>query len=357
MIYYIKMYTLINSNTVFPEQSPGDFNKLIVKLQELVLNQSLEYCKNIYILETNGVLIVSLYFSNGTEMFQLNAGGIQPFKNFKTIELNKDCLQQMKDFLTMTSSEKMYKTKNEINETKDVIIEKDKTKNELKDVIIETKNKINETKNETIETKDEINETKNETIETKNEINETKDEINETKNEINETKDEINETKDEISVNNNTDEIELFNECEKILESFANEKKRQKTLKSSVLALEKKEKELLKKKFEIIQNKIIKVVGNFKTYSNIKKSFKDTEIIIPEIFKTQYEYFESEMNEEEKYILSNVDDLLILNSTEFDEKLIEIANKFDNDFKTKIQPSLGFTHTWMELESDNINLH
>ena len=140
------------------------------------------------------------------------------------------------------------------------------------------------------------------------------------------------------------------------MESFSNEKKRQKSLKSSVLALEKKEKELLKKKFELLQNKIIKVVGNFKTYSNIKKSFIDTEIIVPEIFKLQYDYFENEISEEEKNELNKVDDLLILNSTEFDEKLIEIANKFDRDFKIKIQPELGFIHNWMELESDNINL-
>ena len=324
---YEPQYCLIDKNFLIPDITySSEFSYLIKKLYDKTLNASIEICKNIHVIEINDKKeIFSVYFSNGKELFYLDADGIFPFKINKCVCMSSNCVKQIEDFLEKENNNEIKTDKIKIKEIHNEI-NIEKVNNEIK--IEDPHNEINTEKvNNEIKIEEINNETK--IVEVNNF--------------------ETNEMK--------TDEKDLFNECEKILESFANEKKRQKTLKSSILAIEKKEKELLKKKFELIQNKIIKVVGNFKTYLNIRNTFKEKEIIVPDIFKLQYEYFENELTDEEKMELSQVDDLLILNSTEFDEKLVEIANKFDDDFKVKIKPNLGFTHNWMELESDNINLH
>ena len=148
-------------------------------------------------------------------------------------------------------------------------------------------------------------------------------------------------------------ELSILKECEKLMEPYEKEKERKKKLLSTKLKIEKKEAELLKLKHDKIQDKVIKAVGNYKTYKNIKNS---PNAITPAFFLTQYEYFEN-ISDEDKEILGKVNDLDILNATSFDEQLIRVATEFDNSLKKIINKNtVLFEHEWSELNEDVQNI-
>ena len=132
---------------------------------------------------------------------------------------------------------------------------------------------------------------------------------------------------------------------------YENEKIRKKKLEEELKIEEKNEKELLKKKRHLIQEKIIALKGNFRTYKNIEKDiFKKKISNTPETFKIQYEYFEN-MLDENKEIIDNLDDLEIMNSETYDEKIVELSVNFYEKIR-EFKEKLTFSHNWSELDNE-----
>jgi hypothetical protein len=164
--------------------------------------------------------------------------------------------------------------------------------------------------------------------------------------------------KNDNNENNETND-DIIDECNKLMEVYEREKERKKNILSTQKQLKKKEEELMKKKKENIQNKIIKVVGNYKTYMNIKSDMNKEEKMdsikhVMSIFELQYAYFEK-LTDEDKDLLKTVNDIDILNNDGFNEELVRIANGFDLEFKQNAKQVL-FEHNWSELDEDVQNV-
>jgi hypothetical protein len=116
----------------------------------------------------------------------------------------------------------------------------------------------------------------------------------------------------------------------------------------------KEEHNLLKKKREIVQDKIVELKGKYRTYKNIKDDMKDEEINIPELFNIEFEYFEK-MNDADREIIDNLGDNDIMNTNVFNERIVEMANEFKIYMGENINPlESRFEHNWSELDNDII---
>jgi hypothetical protein len=143
----------------------------------------------------------------------------------------------------------------------------------------------------------------------------------------------------------------VLNECEKMYDIYQKELDRKKKIDEDLKIEEKNEKELLKKKRHMIQEKIIILKGNYRTFKNIQKEkLKNINLIIPETFNSQYEYFEK-MDENNINIIDNLDDLEIMNLEIYNENVILLSNNFYEKIN-ELKEKLSFTHNWSELDNE-----
>ena len=291
-------YTLINKNEIIPKIINGDID-LLNELRRDTVDKKIDYCKNIYIikyLEVDKILCV--YFSHKNKLY---------------IATDYEILEY--DIIKKHSKEKIFENIYNFLEN-----------NNIKNMNIEINPVIN---NIDIEI--------NPVIDNMNiEINPVIDNMNI----------EINPVIDNIEIKN-----DIFNECEQIYKIYETEKIRKKKLEDELKIEEQHEKELLKKKRHLIQEKIIVLKGNFRTYKNIEKDILKQKIVnVPETFTIQYEYFEAMLNEN-KEIINNLDDLEIMNSEFYDDKLVELSLIFYDKIR-EFKEKLTFSHNWSELDNE-----
>ena len=280
-------YTLINKNEIIPKIINGDID-LLNELRRDTVDKKIDYCKNIYIIKYLEVdKILCVYFSHKNKLY---------------IATDYEILEY--DIIKKHSKEKIFENIYNFLEN-----------NNIKNMNIEINPVIN---NIDIE------------------INPVIDNMNI----------EINPVIDNIEIKN-----DIFNECEQIYKIYETEKIRKKKLEDELKIEEQHEKELLKKKRHLIQEKIIVLKGNFRTYKNIEKDILKQKIVnVPETFTIQYEYFEAMLNEN-KEIINNLDDLEIMNSEFYDDKLVELSLIFYDKIR-EFKEKLTFSHNWSELDNE-----
>ena len=292
------LITIILFSIIIPKIINGDID-LLNELRRDTVDKKIDYCKNIYIikyLEVDKILCV--YFSHKNKLY---------------IATDYEILEY--DIIKKHSKEKIFENIYNFLEN-----------NNIKNMNIEINPVIN---NIDIEI--------NPVIDNMNiEINPVIDNMNI----------EINPVIDNIEIKN-----DIFNECEQIYKIYETEKIRKKKLEDELKIEEQHEKELLKKKRHLIQEKIIVLKGNFRTYKNIEKDILKQKIVnVPETFTIQYEYFEAMLNEN-KEIINNLDDLEIMNSEFYDDKLVELSLIFYDKIR-EFKEKLTFSHNWSELDNE-----
>lgn len=154
--------------------------------------------------------------------------------------------------------------------------------------------------------------------------------------------------------NEENEDTDVFDDCEKLMKRFYEDKNRKDEIKKRLMIDKKEEHNLLKKKRELVQDKIVELKGKYRTYKNIKDDMEDEEINIPELFNIEFEYFEK-MNDEDREIIDNLDDNDIMNKNVFNERVVEMANEFKIYMGENINPlESRFEHNWSELDNDII---
>lgn len=154
--------------------------------------------------------------------------------------------------------------------------------------------------------------------------------------------------------NEENEDSDVFDDCEKLMKRFYEDKDRKDEIKKRLMIDKKEEHNLLKKKRELVQDKLVELKGKYRTYKNIKDDMKDKEINIPELFNIEFEYFDK-MNDEDREIINNLDDNDIMNINVFNERVVEMANEFKIYMGENINPlESRFEHNWSELDNDII---
>lgn len=154
--------------------------------------------------------------------------------------------------------------------------------------------------------------------------------------------------------NEDNEDTDVFDDCEKLMKRFYEDKKRKDEIKKRLMIDKKEEHNLLKKKRELVQDKIVELKGKYRTYKNIKDDMEDEKINIPELFNIEFEYFEK-MNDEDRDIINNLDDNDIMNTNVFNERVVEMAKEFKIYMGENINPlESRFEHNWSELDDDII---
>ena len=154
--------------------------------------------------------------------------------------------------------------------------------------------------------------------------------------------------------NEENEDTDVFDDCEKLMKRFYEDKNRKDEIKKRLMIDKKEEHNLLKKKRELVQDKIVELKGKYRTYKNIKDDMEDEEINIPELFNIEFEYFEK-MNDEDREIIDKLDDNDIMNKNVFNERVVEMANEFKIYMGENINPlESRFEHNWSELDNDII---
>ena len=152
-------------------------------------------------------------------------------------------------------------------------------------------------------------------------------------------------------LDDNVNKDNILDECEKMFELYQMEKNRKKKLEEELKIEEKNEKDLLKKKRHMIQEKIIALKGNFRTYLNIKKDILLKKITCsPELFENQYEYFDN-LCDDDTLLIHNLNDLEIMISDIYAENIIALSLKFYEKINT-LSEKVIFSHNWSELDNE-----
>jgi len=142
---------------------------------------------------------------------------------------------------------------------------------------------------------------------------------------------------------------DVYDECAKLMNRYYEELEKRKLLKEKLKLDEKEEIELLKKKRNLLQDKIVCVYGNYRTYKNIVNANATN---IPDIFKTEYEYFEN-LNNDSLKRLETLTEMEIMETETYDDEIIEISNNFKKYMHSKFNPTESrFEHNWSELDKD-----
>ena len=297
-------YTLIDKNEFIPKMITGDIN-LLKELKKNTLNESINYCKNIYVINYGDFEnIICVYISDGNKLYVVDDNGVLEYKEVKQCSKEK-VFEYMHNFFSNF-------VENNINDKMNIEIVP----------MLENKN-IDKNIDKNIKT----TEIKNTLVDDKNK--------------------DIGIT----VIDNKTDNENVLDECELMYQMYLEDKERKKKLEDELKIEEKKEKELLKKKRHMIQEKIITLKGNYRTYVNIKKDvLKNVNMKIPDTFEVQYEYFEK-MDENDLQMINDLDDLEIMNSENYDEDIVMLASNFCEKIG-ELKEKLTFTHNWSELDNE-----
>lgn len=314
-------FTFVNKNSLIPVViSNITKNKCFIMLMEQSVNKNNEYCKNIYFISFCSDNSFQIYFTNGEGKKYF----IKKSNRDKIEEYNIDCsfgFNKINTFLNTNNIMNEIEIESDNEEINlDLSNNKDDSLFEL-DMGLFSKSNSNKDKY-----------LKN------NNINE-------------DVKLDIG-----LFTKNNPEkkDCDVFVDCAKLMKRFYEDKTRKDEIKKKLMIDKKEEHNLLKKKKELVQDKIVELKGNYRTYKNIKDDMEDNEINIPELFNIEFEYFEK-MNDEDREIIDNLSDNDIMNTNVFNERVVEMAHEYKIYMGANVNPHESkFVHNWSELDNDII---
>ena len=319
-------FIFVNKNPLIPVINNTTKQKALTMLMEQAFNQNNEYCKNIYFISFCSNNTFQIYFTNGKGkkyfIKKSNSNNIEEYdidSSFGFNEINK--------FLN---------TNNIMNE---IEIESDN-----EEINLDLSNKKKDKGEEVFEL--------DMGLFTKNNSN--KEKYLKNNNIKEDVKLDIGLFTKNNEENEKNDDTDVFDDCSKLMKRFYEDKNRKDEIKKRLMIDKKEEHNLLKKKRELVQNKIVELKGKYRTYKNIKDDMKDEEINIPELFNIEFEYFEK-MNDADREIIDNLGDNDIMNTNVFNKRIVEMANEFKIYMGENINPlESRFEHNWSELDNDII---
>jgi hypothetical protein len=302
--------------------------KALTMLMEQTFNQNNEYCKNIYFISFCSNNTFQIYFTNGKEKKYFikrdNSNNIEEYDidssfGFNTINkfLNKNNIMNEIEIEIESDNEEINLDLSNKKENKD---------NEVFELDMGLFSKSNSNKDKYL---------KNNNIEENIKL-------------------DIGLFTKNNEDNEENEDTDVFDDCEKLMKRFYEDKNRKDEIKKRLMIDKKEEHNLLKKKRELVQDKIVELKGKYRTYKNIKDDMEDEEINISELFNIEFEYFEK-MNDEDREIIDKLDDNDIMNKNVFNERVVEMANEFKIYMGENINPlESRFEHNWSELDNDII---
>ena len=317
-------FTFVNKNSLIPVVINNiTKQKALTMIMEQAFNQNNEYCKNIYFISFCSDNSFQIYFTNGKG------------KKYFIKRSNKNKIEEY-DIDNSFGFNTINKFLNKNNIMNEIEIESDDEEIDL-DLSNKKQNKDNEEFKLDMELFAKSNSNKDKYLKNNNIEEDVKLDIGLfTKN------------------NQNNENKDVFDDCEKLMKRFYEDKNRKDEIKKRLMIDKKEEHNLLKKKRELVQNKIVELKGKYRTYKNIKDDMKDEEINIPELFNIEFEYFEK-MNDADREIIDNLGDNDIMNTNVFNERIVEMANEFKIYMGENINPlESRFEHNWSELDNDII---
>jgi len=319
-------FTFVNKNSLIPVVINNiTKQKALTMIMEQAFNQNNEYCKNIYFISFCSDNSFQIYFTNGKG------------KKYFIKRSNKNKIEEydIDNSFGFNTINKFLNKNNIMNEI-EIEIESDDEEIDL-DLSNKKQNKDNEEFKLDMELFAKSNSNKDKYLKNNNIEEDVKLDIGLfTKN------------------NQNNENKDVFDDCEKLMKRFYEDKNRKDEIKKRLMIDKKEEHNLLKKKRELVQNKIVELKGKYRTYKNIKDDMKDEEINIPELFNIEFEYFEK-MNDADREIIDNLGDNDIMNTNVFNERIVEMANEFKIYMGENINPlESRFEHNWSELDNDII---
>lgn len=319
-------FTFVNKNSLIPVVINNiTKQKALTMIMEQAFNQNNEYCKNIYFISFCSDNSFQIYFTNGKG------------KKYFIKRSNKNKIEEydIDNSFGFNTINKFLNKNNIMNEI-EIEIESDDEEIDL-DLSNKKQNKDNEEFKLDMELFAKSNSNKDKYLKNNNIEEDVKLDIGLfTKN------------------NQNNENKDVFDDCEKLMKRFYEDKNRKDEIKKRLMIDKKEEHNLLKKKRELVQNKIVELKGKYRTYKNIKDDMKDEEINIPELFNIEFEYFEK-MNDADREIIDNLGDNDIMNTNVFNERIVEMSNEFKIYMGENINPlESRFEHNWSELDNDII---
>jgi len=319
-------FTFVNKNSLIPVVINNiTKQKALTMIMEQAFNQNNEYCKNIYFISFCSDNSFQIYFTNGKG------------KKYFIKRSNKNKIEEydIDNSFGFNTINKFLNKNNIMNEI-EIEIESDDEEIDL-DLSNKKQNKDDEEFKLDMELFAKSNSNKDKYLKNNNIEEDVKLDIGLfTKN------------------NQNNENKDVFDDCEKLMKRFYEDKNRKDEIKKRLMIDKKEEHNLLKKKRELVQNKIVELKGKYRTYKNIKDDMKDEEINIPELFNIEFEYFEK-MNDADREIIDNLGDNDIMNTNVFNERIVEMANEFKIYMGENINPlESRFEHNWSELDNDII---
>ena len=319
----------VNKNPLIPVVINTTRQKALTMVMEQSFNQKNEYCKNIYFIS---------FCSNDTfQIFFTNGKGKKYFtKKSNTNKIEEYDIDSSFGFNTINKFLNKNKIMNKIE------IESDNEEINL-DLSNKKENKYDEVFELDMGLFSKSNSNKDKYLKNNNIEKDVKLDIG-----------LFTKNNEENEENKDTD---VFNDCEKLMQRFYEDKNRKDEIKKRLMIDKKEEHNLLKKKRELVQDKIVELKGKYRTYKNIKDDMNDmgdNQINIPELFNIEFEYFEK-MNDEDREIINNLGDNDIMNTNVFNERVVEMANEFKIYMGENINPlESRFEHNWSELDNDII---
>ena len=319
-------FTFVNKNSLIPVVINNiTKQKALTMIMEQAFNQNNEYCKNIYFISFCSDNSFQIYFTNGKG------------KKYFIKRSNKNKIEEydIDNSFGFNTINKFLNKNNIMNEI-EIEIESDDEEIDL-DLSNKKQNKDDEEFKLDMELFAKSNSNKDKYLKNNNIEEDVKLDIGLfTKN------------------NQNNENKDVFDDCEKLMKRFYEDKNRKDEIKKRLMIDKKEEHNLLKKKRELVQNKIVELKGKYRTYKNIKDDMKDEEINIPELFNIEFEYFEK-MNDADREIIDNLGDNDIMNTNVFNERIVEMSNEFKIYMGENINPlESRFEHNWSELDNDII---
>lgn len=316
-------FIFVNKNPLIPVVINNlTKNQCLIMLMEEAFNKNNEYCKNIYFITFCSGNLFQIYFTNGK-------GKKYFIKSSDEYNIKEYDIDSSFGFNTINN---FLNTNNIMNEI-EIESESESESDEDEEINLNLSNKDNTE----IDMDLFYNRNTNKEKYLKNNIEE--------------------EVKLDIGLftkNNKNENENIFDDCEKLMKRFYEDKNRKDEIKKKLMIDKKEELNLLKKKRELVQDKIVELKGKYRTYKNIKDDMENAEINIPELFNIEFEFFEK-MNDEDIVIIDNLSDNDIMNTNVFNERVVEMANEFKIYMGEKINLNESrFEHNWSELDNDII---
>ena len=164
-------------------------------------------------------------------------------------------------------------------------------------------------------------------------------------------------TKKSDDSNSSDKKFDAFEVTSKLIENYNIVKMKKEKMKEEAIkeqkAIDKEKEELLQKKKQLLQDKIISLYGKYETYIKMTKdniNIEDEENNFYPVFN-----FFKNVSEGEKKILDEINVEYILNTKEFSDEILELCNKFGELLKItnkRIENELK-NHSWSEININN----